>query len=152
MADETQPEATTDYKEGAFADEPVGGASPPVKVHVVAPATLPEGYVFEAEVGPIGAKRTIGVEVPQGGVVEGQAFLIPLPDDFAVGEPRVNVPTGKWKDGPFDLLNAGFFHPSLWCGVCFTQGEWRSAEFTLEHNAVRFFTLTASDAFFSENW
>lgn len=61
------------------------------------------------------------ISQPQGGVVEGQAFLIPLPDDFAVGEPRINAPTGRWKDGPFDLLKAGLCHPSLWCALCFTQ-------------------------------
>jgi len=113
----------TDYKEGAFADEPQKGEDyvAPVKVHIVAPSTLPEGYAFDAEVGAIGAKKTISVEVPPGGVVEGQVFTIPLPDDFAVGEPRVNTPTGKWKDGLFDLLNAGKSHPSLWCGLCLTQ-------------------------------
>ena len=63
------------------------------------------------------------VAQPPGGVVEGQIFLIPLPDDFAVGEPRVNIPTGRWKDGPFDCLKAGICHPSLWCALCCTQGE-----------------------------
>lgn len=109
----------TDYKEGGFADEP--SKDIPMKVHVIAPSALPEGYAFEAEVGPEGAKKAISVEVPPGGVAEGQVFLVPLPDDFAVGEPRVEVPTGRWKDGPFDLLNAGICHPSIWCGVCFTQ-------------------------------
>lgn len=109
----------TDYKEGAFADEPSNDI--PVKVHIIAPSTLPEGYVFEAEVGAPGAKKTISVEVPPGGIVEGQVFLVPIPDDFAVGEPRINVPTGRWKDGLFDMLKAGACHPSLWCGLCFTQ-------------------------------
>lgn len=115
-------ESSSDYKESAFADE--GAAGPkdiPVKVHVIAPSTLPEGYAFEAEVGAPGAKKTINVEVPPGGVVEGQTFLVPLPDDFAVGEPRVKIPTGNWKDGLFDVTNAGVCHPSLWCGLCFTQ-------------------------------
>lgn len=113
-------ESETDYKESAFADE--GGVKDiPVKVHVIAPSTLPEGYVFEAEVGAPDAKKTISVEVPPGGVVEGQIFLVPLPDDFAVGEPRVNIPTGQWKDGLFDVANAGILHPSLWCALCFTQ-------------------------------
>ena len=55
--------------------------------------------------------------------MEGQIFLSPLPADFGDGLPRVNVPTGQWKDGLFDVFNAGFFHPSLWCGFCFTQGK-----------------------------
>jgi len=112
-------EASTDYKESGFADE--GRGDIPVKVHVIAPSTLPEGYVFEAQVGAAGAKKTISVEVPEGGVVEGQVFLVPLPADFAVGEPQVNIPTGRWKDGLFDLHNAGVCHPSLWCSICFTQ-------------------------------
>jgi len=52
----------TDYKESAFADEPTKGDIP-VKVHIIAPSTLPEGYAFEVEVGAPGAKRTISVEV-----------------------------------------------------------------------------------------
>eukprot|EP01082_Thalassiosira_pseudonana_P003360 g3302.t1 g3302 contig12:1800666-1801327(+) len=76
---------------------------------------------LKPEVGPLGNKRTISVEVPSGGVVEGQVFLVPLPEDFAIGEPKVNVPTGQWKDGVFDLFKAGPFHPSLWCACCCTQ-------------------------------
>ena len=95
----------------------------PVKVHIIAPSTLPEGYVLEAEVGAPGSRKTISVEVPPGGVVEGQVFLIPLPDDFAVGEPRIQTPTGQWKDGTFDIFKAGVCHPSLWCALCCTQGE-----------------------------
>lgn len=56
-------------------------------------------------------------------MVEGQVFLVPLPADFGAGEPQVKVPTGRWKDGTFDFCNAGPFHPSLWCALCFTQGE-----------------------------
>jgi hypothetical protein len=60
---------------------------------------------------------------PEGGVIEGQVFLVPLPADFAVGEPQLNIPTGHWKDGLFDFLKAGPFHPSLWCACCCTQSE-----------------------------
>ena len=59
MASETEPETT--YKEAPFADE--NSEEIPVKVHIVAPGTLPEGYVFDAEVGPPGDKKTISVEV-----------------------------------------------------------------------------------------
>jgi len=111
--------ATTDYKEAPFSGE--ADTSQPVKIHIIAPSSLPEGYQFEAEVGSPGAKKTINVEVPEGGVFEGQVFLINLPDDYAVGEPRVNIPTGQWKDGTFDMLKAGVCHPSLWCGFCCTQ-------------------------------
>ena len=81
-------DSDTDYKEAPFAED--GGAKDiPVKVHIIAPSTLPEGYVFEAE----------------------------------VGEPRVNIPTGQWKDEWYDMIKAGPCHPSLWCALCFTQGE-----------------------------
>ena len=53
----------TDYKEAPFADEDGLHKDLPVKVHIIAPSTLPEGYVFEAEVGAPGAKKTINVEV-----------------------------------------------------------------------------------------
>jgi hypothetical protein len=59
MASETEPETT--YKEAPFADE--NREEIPAKVHIVAPGTLPEGYVFDAEVGPPGDKKTISVEV-----------------------------------------------------------------------------------------
>lgn len=35
----------------------------------------------------------------------------------------MNIPTGQWKDGVFDLFKAGPFHPSLWCACCCTQSE-----------------------------
>ena len=58
MADDGAP--VTSYKEGGFADE---GGDLPIKVHICAPSTLPEGFVFEAEVGGPNAKKTISVEV-----------------------------------------------------------------------------------------
>ena len=60
MASETEPE--TQYKESPFADE-VNNTIIPAKVHIVAPSTLPEGYVFDAEVGPPGYRKTVTVEV-----------------------------------------------------------------------------------------
>ena len=36
-----------------------------------------------------------------------------LPD--YVKSPRINAPTGGWKDGLFGCCNAGICHPSLWC-------------------------------------
>ena len=66
---------------------------------------------------------SISTTQPPGGVVDGQIFLSPLPAGLGDGEPQVNIPTGRWKDGLFDCFNAGVFHPSLWCAFCFTQGE-----------------------------
>ena len=109
----------TAYKQDQFSDELP--TSPPVKVHIISPSTMPEGYVFDAQIGVPGNKKTLTVEVPPGGFDEGQVFLHGLPPDFAVGEPSLNIPTGRWKDGLCDFLNAGLFHPSVWCACCCTQ-------------------------------
>lgn len=45
--------------------------------------------------------------------------MVPLPDSYK-GE-RIKAPTGQWKDGLFELFNAGICHPSLWCSLCCTQ-------------------------------
>jgi len=52
-------------------------------MQVVAPATLPEGYEFDAAVG----ERTIKVRVPPGGVEEGQRFEVPFPQHRACRAP-----------------------------------------------------------------
>lgn len=93
-------------------------STPPVMVHVVAPATLPEGYTFEAQIGG-NVKRTFKVEVPPGGVKEGETFLAPLPDNF--DGPRLQAPTGQWKDGLFDFCSLGPLHSHLWCAICCSQ-------------------------------
>ncbi len=67
------------------------------------------------------------ISQPPGGVVEGQIFLAELPEDFGDNLPRVNIPTGQWKDGLFDVFNAGVCHPSVICGFCFTQGKLHTA-------------------------
>jgi len=85
-------------------------------VHVVAPATLTEGYTFEAQSGD----RTFTVTVPQGGVEEGQTFLAPIPYPDNDG-PRMSIPIGHWKDGTFDCFNNGYFHPSVCCSIWFSQ-------------------------------
>mmetsp|Transcript_7632 Transcript_7632/g.10402 ORF Transcript_7632/g.10402 Transcript_7632/m.10402 type:complete len:253 (-) Transcript_7632:391-1149(-) len=97
--------------------EPLKPEDPPVMVHVVAPATLPAGYVFEAQIGNDSGKM-FTVEVPQGGVNEGDMFLAPLPDN---GEPRLNIPTGSWKDRPFDCFKHGICHAHLCCSLFCTQ-------------------------------
>jgi len=90
----------------------------PILVHVTAPASLPAGYTFEAELN--GDKtRTFTVEVPEGGVKEGQMFLTPLPE--SMNGFRLAIPTGGWKDGFLGCFNAGFCHPSIWCAFCCPQ-------------------------------
>ena len=57
-------ESDAEYKESPFPNEKVGiDGDIPVKVHIIAPSTLPEGYQFEAEIGAPGLKKTINVEV-----------------------------------------------------------------------------------------
>ena len=89
-----------------------------VLVHVTAPATLPEGYTFEAEVNG-NPKKVFTCIVPEGGVEEGQKFLAPLPSSY--NEPRLKIPTGKWKDGLCDWYKEGICHPSLCCSFWCTQ-------------------------------
>eukprot|EP00542_Grammatophora_oceanica_P010315 CAMPEP_0194027990 /NCGR_PEP_ID=MMETSP0009_2-20130614/2022_1 /TAXON_ID=210454 /ORGANISM="Grammatophora oceanica, Strain CCMP 410" /LENGTH=254 /DNA_ID=CAMNT_0038667215 /DNA_START=47 /DNA_END=811 /DNA_ORIENTATION=- len=91
---------------------------PPVLVHVTAPANLPAGYTFEAQLNG-DPERTFTVEVPEDGVKEGQVFLTPLPD--TLDGPRLNVPTGNWKDGLFGCFSLGICHPTLWCAICCPQ-------------------------------
>lgn len=87
-------------------------------VNVTAPANLEAGYTFEAEINGDPTK-IFTCAVPEGGVVEGQTFLAPLP--LSYNGPRVRAPIGMWKDGVFDCCSVGFFHPSLWCSWCCTQ-------------------------------
>jgi len=91
---------------------------PPVMAHVMAPSTLPEGYTFEAQLGGDPTK-TFTVEVPAGGVNEGDTFLAPVPDGIDI--PRIKAPTGQWKDSLFSFFSAGFCSPHLWCALCCTQ-------------------------------
>lgn len=80
------------------------GSSMPVLVHVTAPSDLPQGYTFEAFLNG-DPNRTFSVEVPEGGVKEGQVFLAPVPSTMK-GE-HLEVPVGAWKDGLFGCCNAG---------------------------------------------
>mmetsp|Transcript_7920 Transcript_7920/g.11426 ORF Transcript_7920/g.11426 Transcript_7920/m.11426 type:complete len:258 (+) Transcript_7920:155-928(+) len=93
-------------------------AAPPLMVHVVAPATLPAGYTFEALVNE-DPDKTFTVEVPSTGVNEGDSFLAPLPESFDAR--RLRAPTGRWKDGLFDFCSLGVLHPHLWCAMCCPQ-------------------------------
>ena len=78
-------------------------------VDVVAPANLPEGYTFEAE---INNKRFLAM-VPAGGVRKGQTFSCFMKDVDAVAD----IPIGRWRDGLFSLLDNGTAHPMLWTPV-----------------------------------
>lgn len=81
-------------------------------VRVKAPATLPAGYTFEALLND-DPDRPFICEVPEGGAIEGETFLTPVPNATDVS--RIHAPTGKWKDGICDCFAYGACHPHLWC-------------------------------------
>jgi Cys-rich protein (TIGR01571 family) len=97
---------------------------------VVAPATLPEGYTIDVQVGGRGQLYT--VKVPPGGVEEGQTFEVTIEGRAvgggtadeedglhrAVALPRVSVPVGSWRDGLCDCFRFGCAHPVFWNAWC----------------------------------
>lgn len=83
-------------------------------MEVISPATLSEGYVFEAQVGD----QTFSVTVPPGGVEGGQKFLVPLPDAIS-SVPKLNIPVGHWKDGICNCFAYGPCHNHcLMAAIC----------------------------------
>jgi len=87
--------------------------SMPVMVEVTAPATLPEGYSFEATVSGI----SFDVEVPPGGVEKGQRFSIPMPSSDNIIS-RASLPVGHWKDDICSCCRFGICHAWLWMTCC----------------------------------
>mmetsp|Transcript_39752 Transcript_39752/g.65089 ORF Transcript_39752/g.65089 Transcript_39752/m.65089 type:complete len:282 (+) Transcript_39752:79-924(+) len=88
-------------------------------LEVVAPATLPEGYTFEAEQNG----QAFTVKVPVGGVEEGQKFPVPFPSGSGsegVEVLGVSRPVGHWKDGLYDCFKHGLCHPLL-CTAIFCE-------------------------------
>lgn len=81
-------------------------------VEVVAPATLPAGYHFNVEIG----RRSLLVQVPHAGVVEGQIFpAIVVTEEI---KPAESIPLGDWRDGIFDCLKFGICQPMCWLTLC----------------------------------
>lgn len=81
-------------------------------IDVVAPANLPEGYTFEAEIDEC---RFIAT-VPSGGVRKGETFSCYMRDMERAGES--DIPTRKWRDTLFHCLKHGPTHPML-LNACF---------------------------------
>jgi hypothetical protein len=73
-------------------------------VNVVAPADLPGGYMFEAE---IDNKRFLAT-VPNGGVKQGETFTSTMRD---IKKKNVGIPSGRWRDGLMDIFKYGKTHP-----------------------------------------
>lgn len=80
-------------------------------VDVVAPADLPGGYNFEAEI----EGRRFLATVPAGGVQKGETFSCYMRDLDQVGS---DIPVGRWRDGLFDCLSLGICHPVI-CNALF---------------------------------
>jgi hypothetical protein len=85
-------------------------------VDVVAPATLPGGYKFEAEVD---GHRFVAT-VPQGGVEQGETFSCTMRDIDSIYVDE--IPVGGWRDRLCDCLAHGVCHPVIWtsffCPLC----------------------------------
>ncbi|KAG7352040.1 PLAC8 family domain containing protein [Nitzschia inconspicua] len=73
-------------------------------VDVVAPADLPGGYQFEAEID----NKHFLATVPAGGVSKGQTFTCHMRE-----MKETDIPVGRWRDGFFDCFRYGFTHPML---------------------------------------
>lgn len=82
-------------------------------VDVAAPADLPGGYAFEAE---IEDRRFLAI-VPKGGVRKGETFSCYMRDLSKVD--GSDVPIGRWRDSLLSCFVNGICHPSvlnaLWC-------------------------------------
>ena len=82
-------------------------------VPVVAPSNLQEGYVFTASHNG----TPFPVEVPRGGVKQGQTFSVPFvpsSEGTALLNSNNNLTLGWWKDGLCDCCRFGCCHPVLW--------------------------------------
>lgn len=86
------------------------------QISVVAPSNMEEGFTFEAAVDG----RLFVVTVPKGGVLMGETIMIPYPNEEDFSDFSANphsIPTGYWRDGPFDLCVHGRTHPSACCSI-----------------------------------
>ncbi|GKY96859.1 hypothetical protein MPSEU_000645000 [Mayamaea pseudoterrestris] len=76
-------------------------------VDVVAPADLPGGYHFEAE---LEGKRFLAT-VPAGGVKQGETFTCYMRELDSVA---IDIPVGYWKDSMGNVCAYGCCHPVFW--------------------------------------
>jgi hypothetical protein len=104
-------------------------------VDVVAPADLPGGYCFEAEI----EDRRFLAMVPPDGVRKGETFSCYMRDLDIVGS---EIPVGRWRDSMFDCFKHGVFHPlvlnAVFCplSTCFLFENWlRLTELPFSHHA-----------------
>lgn len=88
-----------------------GGFDSTPVVDVVAPADLPGGYRFEAE---IEGQRFLAV-VPPGGVRQGDTFSCFMKE--LDSEATIDIPVGYWKDGVINWFKFGVCHQVVWNSI-----------------------------------
>lgn len=94
---------------------------------MVAPATLPEGYELPVKLG----SSQFNIQIPMGGVEQGQVFNISIPQDrctlpssaAAVHAASSSLPpVGVWRDSICDCFSYGVCHShcitSMCCPLC----------------------------------
>ena len=86
-------------------------------VDVIAPADLPGGYHFEAE---IEGQRFLAT-VPAGGVQQGETFTCYMRELNSVA---IDIPVGYWKDNMCHMCKHGLCHPTLWHGLFCPLSKW----------------------------
>lgn len=83
-------------------------------IEVVAPATLQEDHKFDVELDG----QSFSVQVPKGGIEEGQKFMVPMPTGAAPATPsRMQIPVGHWKDGLCNCCVYGICHNHIWTSL-----------------------------------
>lgn len=101
-----------------------------IQVQVIAPASLPEGYEFDACIGP---NQIMKVKVPKGGVEEGQGFTVSVDtmETVNIADPlaadttsdRSSIPVGHWRDDICDCFRYGIFHAHCACSAFCTLSK-----------------------------
>ena len=77
---------------------------------VTAPATLEEGYSFDATVDG----RVFRITVPEGGVIAGEEFVVHNAQEVVVIENDASIVAGKWRNSIFLALAFSAKEPSGW--------------------------------------
>ena len=108
---------------------PVINTIPSINVgQMIAPAALPEGYDLPVQVG----SSKFNIQIPMGGVEEGQVFTVPIPPDgmdMTFPSSKTSMasvpPVGAWRDHLFDCFKHGICHShcvtSYFCPLCKSQ-------------------------------
>ena len=53
----------------------------------------------------------------------GEVFLTSPPPGYTPPYPQIEAPTGRWKDGLFDVFSYGLCHPQAWLSLCCTESK-----------------------------